>query len=215
MNFHARIRCLILFVTGLLVLPLTWTHLHAQGAIGIDYIEIGSLHTSTSYPHLKLDTYAPFIGGNHVVWKDQEFEIALSGQALLTVDDKRHFTFQAPGIGLAITPNYAIDKDLRIFGSANMNYSHVRISTPLGKGTDNQFNWGIGAGLEYAMDRLSLIASADYMHFPDPDRDSSWVFGGQVNYWFDQNWGVAGGYTYLDYKNGQANRVHARVRYRF
>ncbi len=195
--------------------PLAWSMGHAQGVLGSDYVEAGLLYTRTNAQHLKLDTYTPFIGGNRVMWKDADFEIALSGQAQLSVDDKRHFTYQAPGAGLTLLPNYALNEGLRLFGAANMGYQHVKTATHLSHKNDHQFNWGLGAGVEYSLHGLTLIASADYMKFQDKERDASWIFGGQVNYWLNQNWGVAGGYSYLDYKNGHANQAYARVRYRF
>src|SRR5690606_32345891 len=93
-------------------------------------------------------------------------------------------------------------------------YQHTRTATPFQRESDHYFNWGVGAGVEYTLHRLSLIASADYMKFQDQDRDASWVFGGQVNYWLSQHWGVAGGYSYLEYRRGHANQAYARGRYR-
>jgi hypothetical protein len=197
------------------VLALSWNAGHAQGVLGSNYIETGVSYTRTNTPDLKLDTYTPFIGGNRVMWKDDAFEIAISGQTQLTVDDKRHFTYQAPGAELSLLPNYALNEDLRLFGVANLGYQHTRAATNLYYKDHHRFNWGLGAGLEYSLYGVTLIASADYMKFQDKHKDASWIFGGQVNYWLNQNWGVAGGYSYLDYKTGHANQAYARVRYRF
>lgn len=203
-------------VLGLLAAVTLCVPVQAQSVLGSNYLETGVNYARAQFPHLKLETYTATIGGYRVVSQNGAFSLGISGNLNVSVDDTRHVTYQAQGLSLSALPNYAITPELKIFGTATAILEHTRTaSAPAGRTTDGHVHLGIGAGLEYVIDKFSLIATADYMRFTGQHRENTWVFGGQVNYWLDPNWGIAGGYSYFDYKHGHANRLYARVRYRF
>lgn len=207
---------LISIFSGIFAILTALTPVHAQSILDSSYLESGVNYTQSRFSHVKPNTYTAVLGGYKPVYQNERFSLGLAGSLHTTFDDTRNFTYQAQGFTFSAIPNYSITPELRIFGNATAAIERSRMGFAyLGHSKDNHFNWGLGAGLEYVIDRISLIASADYVHLTGDHRSDTWVFGGQVNYWLDQNWGVGGGYSYHDHKQGHANRLFARVRYRF
>lgn len=206
----------ILSLVAGLVAVTAGTSAYAQGLIGTNYYSVGGSYIHNNLPVInKFDVWAAELGVNYNAHVDGDFGVDVGLSGSVAVDDKKGYTWQNQIVAFNATPYFSITPELKVFGTGSIGYSHHREAAAGFRHKDNDFLWGLGAGLEYVIDQLSFIGSANYSRATNGGHDGVWAFGAQANYWLDSNWAISAGYAYLDYKNGHGNEVSAKVRFRF
>lgn len=187
----------------------------AQGLIGVNHYSVGGSYSHNNLRGGKVDVWSAGIGVNYNAYVDGEFGLDTAIGGSMSIDDKKNYTLQAQDVAFTAIPYYSLSPELKVFGSGSVGYSHYRVSVPGFKNKENDFVWGLGAGLEYVIDQLSIIGSASYSHATNGQPDGVWAYGAQANYWLSADWAISAGYTYLDFKHGHGNEISAKVRFRF
>ncbi len=193
------------------------TSAYAQnvGVIGVNHADVAFGYVHQDVPGAKVDLYSIGAGVNYATHRDGDFGLDVLGGLGFTVDGKKHITVQGQGVSAGVRPYYAVTPELKVFAVGSIGYQHNRVATAAGKHSKNNFAWGIGAGAEYTIDQIALVAQASYSRLTDGGDSGVWRYGASINYWIDAVWGIGAGYNYADYKHGHGNEVTGTVRYRF